>query len=93
MRTLLGKKFGQLTLDEQGSALSGVIEILCHCNELKGIILKNEKCKLDGELITPLQSITCKAEGFIIEKIVDLNLITEKDTLSLKGKIENDEMK
>ncbi len=93
MKTLLGEKIGKLTLNENGKTLSGVIDILGHCNELKGKILKNGMCILTGELVTPLRKMAFKAQGAITDKEVDMNLITDRDTLSLKGEIEKDERK
>jgi hypothetical protein len=88
MKTLMGKKYGRLTLQEKENSLSGDIDILGHDNEIHGVILIDGSCRFSGEFITPVRNIEFLAEGSVDEKKVDLLVHTERYSIPVFGEIE-----
>lgn len=87
MKTLMGKKYGRLTLYENESRLSGDIHILGHDNIIHGDIL-NGRCQFIGELKTPMRNIAYWARGSVDEDKVDLVIHTDQYDMPLFGEIE-----
>ena len=88
MKTLMGKKYGRLTLYETENGLSGNMDILGHRNELCGGTLTDGKCRFSGKFVTPLRNISFTAEGNVDEKQVNLLIRTEKFTMPVFGESE-----
>lgn len=88
MKTLMGKKYGRLTLYETENALTGTIDILGHQNTLSGERLSDGKCRFSGELVTPVRTFIFTAEGEINETQVNILIFTDKLTMSVSGEIE-----
>ncbi len=88
MKTLMGKKYGRLTLYQKENILSGYIDILGHSNKIQGEILADGSCRFSGIFITPMHRIEFMAEGSIDEKQLELMINSEKYAMPVLGKIE-----
>lgn len=86
METLMGKRYGKLTLHENKKFLSGNINILGHDNEIKAGIVVDRICRFAGEFVTPIRNIIFLAEGSVSEADVNLKIFTEKYIMSISGK-------
>jgi hypothetical protein len=86
METLMGKRYGELTLHENERFLSGDINILGHDNEIKAGVIIDGICRFAGELVTPIRNIIFLAEGSVNETEVNLKIFTEKNVMSISGK-------
>lgn len=74
MRTLIGKKYGQLTLYQEDNVLTGYIDILQHRNEIQDGEIIDGQCRFLGKFITPIRDIPFMAEGTADERNVSLNV-------------------
>lgn len=89
MKTMMGKKYGQLTLYENERCLSGNFNILGHNHEINNGVLVDGKCRFSGKLMTPVRNIDYMAEGSVDEHSVELVIHTDRYKMSLFGKNEN----
>ena len=90
MRTLIGKRYGQLTLYQDENVLTGFIDILRHRNEVYDGEIKNGKCRFSGKFITPVRSIPFMAEGTADEKNISLSVKAGPLEMSISGEIDVD---
>ena len=90
MKTLMGKKYGRLTLYENNNILQGSIDILGHINELHDGIISGGRCRFLEEFVTQIRNIAFLAEGDVDESKVNLKIHTEKFTMPISGVIETE---
>ena len=86
MKTMMGRKYGLLTLYEKDHILSGYIDILGCSNEITGEIRSDGSCRFSGKFITPVREVEFWAEGRADEKTADLLIHTDRDILHVLGK-------
>ena len=91
MRAPLGNRSGKLTLCIDGDELSGIIEILGHCNEFHHGTLRAGHCQFAGEIKTLLRSISYSAEGCVGQGSVSLQMHTKRDVLPVSGQLDTED--
>lgn len=91
LKTLLGKKYGRLTLYESGNMLTGFLEILGHRTEIQDGETADGQCRFSGEFITPVRNIRFNAEGSADNKGISLNVKAGLLDLSISGEAETDQ--
>ncbi|MGN1084220.1 MAG: hypothetical protein ACI4QX_04405 [Lachnospiraceae bacterium] len=65
MRTPIGEKRGNLTADIHDGTVNGTLSLLGHTEPFRGIINDNGECRINGKLITLMQTIEYNAIGTI----------------------------
>lgn len=88
MKTLMGKKYGLLILDNNKGNLSGFINILGNSNEICGEMRMDGSCRFTGEIITPMRCMKFWAEGYIEKNKVDILIHSDSYLFSVTGQQE-----
>lgn len=90
MRTLIGKKYGQLMLYQDDNVLTGFIDILRHQNEIQDGEIIDGHCRFSGKFITPVRSIPFIAEGTADERNISLSVKAGLLEMFISGEIDAD---
>lgn len=88
MRTLIGKKYGQLTLYQDDNVLTGFIDILRHRNEIQDGEIVDGQCRFSGKFITPVRNIPFMAQGTVDERNISLSVKAGALEMSISGEID-----
>ena len=85
MKVPLGERPGRISWAEDGTAVSGFLEIMGHKNPFSGHLSAEKMIRIEGELVTLIRNIPFTAEGRIENGHLKMLLTEIRHTYSLEG--------
>ena len=79
MYTPMGKKSGQILIQQEGNHLSGWLDILMDKEPIAGTIDEEGNCQIKGVFITLLNAVHFTATGRITDSHIDLTMEDEEN--------------
>ncbi len=86
MQTTIGKRYGTMTVEQEGQQVSGLIEILGHTQAFDGSVDETGNCCIKGQLISLTRTIPYIAEGNISPFALQLSLQGERNQFKITGR-------
>lgn len=85
MLTPLGKRYGQMHVEERDGKLSGVLSLLGMSQPIDGTVLNDGTCEFCGCLITLKNTIEYRAKGMILPESLHFSLVGKGNRFDVTG--------
>ena len=85
MRTMIGKRKGQIFFGDDLGFIEGSLQILNHVNPFTGEIKEDGRCILHGNIVSIMKAVAFEAIGYIEDQSLHLKVAVENEVYEVTG--------